>query len=203
MPSRRHPQPTPPPLVLRVVAMIFLLRGSSATVTLLSENDSRSVATYPSRPAAFGNEFEWGLEYGARVQLPPGEDWWLCGDAKPPARHDDGEAGDVGEDADSGNADTDDDESARGFFQLRRRRAKETVSASAPSLSSPPVDSDKIIVPPDGMPGKFSVAGCTCMQYLRRSSVFNLTHSHIHYFPPTPTPCHSVMIYLYIYIYIW
>lgn len=154
MPSRsfarryRHLRSFP----LSVLVLSLLLRGSVATVTLLSESDSRSVATYPSRPAAFGNEFEWGLEYGARVQLPPDGDWWLCGDgAKPPTGDVDFVTGE--ETSWAENADSDESESAWEFRRLRRRQAKDDtaerkVSASASGKGS-------VIVPPDGMPGEY------------------------------------------------
>ena len=143
-----------------ILVLIVLLRGSAATVTLLSESDSRSVATYPSRPAAFGNEFEWGLEYGARVQLPPGGDWWLCGDAKPPIGDGDSAGtGTTSAEASRSEVDDSDDEAvaeeeeSAWEFRLRRLLAKEDttalrkVSASAPGKGN-------IIVPPDGMPGE-------------------------------------------------
>ena len=137
-----------------ILVLSLLLRASVATVTLLSESDSRSVATYPSHPAAFGNEFEWGLEYGARVQLPPDGDWWLCGDdAKPPTGDVDfitGKEGFWAENADPEEAAA--EESAWEFRRLRHRLAKDDTAERKVSASAS--GKGNVIVPPDGMPGK-------------------------------------------------
>ena len=151
-----------PPFSLSILLLSLLLRGSVATVTLLSESDSRSVATYPSRPAAFGNEFEWGLEYGARVQLPPDGDWWLCGggdDAKePPVGAGTGEAASWAENADSEEEASAAEESAWEFRRLRRRRPAKDDTATAKhdyEVSDAASGKGTVIVPPDGMPGKY------------------------------------------------
>ena len=148
---------------LSILVLSLLLRGSVATVTLLSESDSRSVATYPSRPAAFGNEFEWGLEYGARVQLPPDGDWWLCGggdDAKePPVGASTGKAASWAEYADSDEEASAAEESAWEFRRrLRRRRPAKDDTATAKhkqEVSDSASGKGTVIVPPDGMPGKY------------------------------------------------
>ena len=163
-----------PSFSLSILVLSLLLRGSVATVTLLSESDSRSVATYPSRPAAFGNEFEWGLEYGARVQLPPDGDWWLCGggdDAKePPVGAGTGEAASWAENADSDEEEASAEESAWEFRRLRRLRrrrpAKDDTATSTAKHTHEVPDSASgkgtVIVPPDGMPGKYEHYDLLC-----------------------------------------
>ena len=157
------------PLALSFFFSISLLRGADATVTLLSESTSRSVASYPSRPAAFGNDFEWGLEYGARVQLPPDGDWWLCGgDAPPPgdgSMHVDVEAwgGDEeygGDDDHRDDDDGDDRQESAWEFRLRNLFAEEMESRSSALSASASDGKGTVVVPPDGMPGKFVVHGC-------------------------------------------
>ena len=166
-----------PSFSLSILVLSLLLRGSVATVTLLSESDSRSVATYPSRPAAFGNEFEWGLEYGARVQLPPDGDWWLCGggeDAKMPpvgAGTGTGKAASWAENADdSDEEEASAEESAWEFRRLRRLRrrrpAKDDTATSTAKHTHEVPDSASgkgtVIVPPDGMPGKYEHYDLLC-----------------------------------------
>ena len=146
------------------ISLLALLRGADATVTLLSESTSRSVASYPSRPAAFGNNFEWGLEYGARIQLPPSGDWWLCGDAPPPmdgsSTHVEAWGGDEEYGGDDDHRDDDDRQENAWEFRLRNLLAEEMESQSSALSTSASDGKGTVVVPPDGMPGKFVVHGC-------------------------------------------
>jgi len=156
---RRLVRPLAPvvPWALLLLLLAPLPRPASATVTVLSEENSRSVASYPSRPAAFGLDFEFGLEYVARVQLPPHGDLWLCG-----------EDGGVGETDDTiMSARTDEEESeAQDGNEWEFRRERRDLSASTPESDHRegirPIPSGEhvaataakggIVVPPDGVP---------------------------------------------------
>eukprot|EP00566_Odontella_aurita_P008165 CAMPEP_0113554096 /NCGR_PEP_ID=MMETSP0015_2-20120614/15964_1 /TAXON_ID=2838 /ORGANISM="Odontella" /LENGTH=670 /DNA_ID=CAMNT_0000455209 /DNA_START=119 /DNA_END=2131 /DNA_ORIENTATION=+ /assembly_acc=CAM_ASM_000160 len=65
------------------------IKPAGATVTLLKEGSALPAKRYPSRPALFGNKFEFGLEYVSRLQVlqleyddgsSAGYDIDLCGD---------------------------------------------------------------------------------------------------------------------------
>ena len=156
------------PLVPEVAPWALLLlaallsRPAGATVTVLSEETSRSVASYPSRPAGFGLDFEFGLEYVARVQLPPHGDLWLCGD--------EGGLGETDDTIMSARTDEDDEEEEEeseadgNEWEFRRKRRDLSTSESDHHERILPIPSDEhvaataakggIVVPPDGVPGK-------------------------------------------------
>lgn len=68
--------------------LLTLAYPVGATVTLLKQGSALPAWRYPSRPALFGNKFDFGLEYVARLQVlryddgrgGEFEDIYLCGD---------------------------------------------------------------------------------------------------------------------------
>ena len=82
--AKAHPPFRLPSLLLLLLLLPCLLRGTEATVTVYADGPdpgpgARPVASYRSHPASFGDPFEFGLEYVARARLPPPDDPWLCG----------------------------------------------------------------------------------------------------------------------------